>query len=165
MSSAGDGTLYRSNHAAPWSCQDAGVFSARSGHRPGQLPRPASCSSVPHSVLSTVVTHCAPPIRGEDDDFRSPLTCTPPLLVSIKGGDGHHLLHDLIIHTHVTRRTHTRSLEPRYCHSPQSSSRDLGASLPLSPRLYPLLQAPPVQDSTVHSHTLAGRTAPRPEPG
>src|SRR6185503_7504383 len=34
-----------------------------------------------------------------------------------------------------------------------SSSRDLGASLPLSPRLYPLLQAPPVQDSTVLSHT------------
>src|SRR6185503_5824990 len=33
-----------------------------------------------------------------------------------------------------------------------SSSRDLGASLPLSPRLYPLLQAPPVQDSTVLSH-------------
>src|SRR6185503_4543330 len=34
-----------------------------------------------------------------------------------------------------------------------SSSRDLGASLPLSPRLYPLLQTPPVQDSTVLSHT------------
>ena len=35
----------------------------------------------------------------------------------------------------------------------RSSSRDLGASLPLSPHLYPLLQAPPVQDSTVLSHT------------
>src|SRR6185436_5061205 len=34
-----------------------------------------------------------------------------------------------------------------------SSSRDLGASLPLSPRLYPLLQAPSVQDSTMLSHT------------
>jgi len=57
-----------------------------------QPPRPASCSSVPHSVLSTVVTHCAPPIRGEDDDFRSPRTCTPPLLMSIKGGGGLYLL-------------------------------------------------------------------------
>ena len=35
-----------------------------------------------------------------------------------------------------------------------SSSRDLGVSLPLSPRLYPLLQAPPVQDNTVPSHTI-----------
>ena len=34
-----------------------------------------------------------------------------------------------------------------------SSSRDLGAFLPLSPRLYPLLQAPTVEDSTVLSHT------------
>ena len=102
------------------SCQDAGAISARSGRRPGQPPRPAPCSSVPHSVLSTLVTHCAPLIRGEDDDFSSPRTWTPPLLVSIKGGGGHHLLHDLIIHTHVTRRTHTRSLEPRYWHLPQS---------------------------------------------
>ena len=135
------------------------------GRHPGQPPRLASWSLVPHNVLSIVGVHRRPPIRGEDDDFRSPHTCTPPLLVSIKGGGGQHLLHDIIIHTHVTHRTHTRSLEPRYWHSLQSSSRDLGVSLPLSPRLYPLLQAPPVQDSTVHSHTLAGRTAPRPEPG
>ena len=47
-----------------------------------------------------------------------------------------------------------------------SSSRDLGAFLPLSPRLYPLLQALRVQDNTVPSHTpFAGHTAPRPEPG
>ena len=46
------------------------------------------------------------------------------------------------------------------------SGRDLGASLPLSPRLYPLLQALRVQDNTVPSHNpFAGRTAPRPEPG
>ena len=49
----------------------------------------------------------------------------------------------------------------RYWHLPQSSSRDLGASLPLSPRLYPLLQAPPVQDSTVHSHTPLLDVRPR----
>ena len=42
-----------------------------------------------------------------------------------------------------------------------SSSRDLGASLPLSPRLYPLLQAPPVQDSTVPSHTPLLDVRPR----
>ena len=47
-----------------------------------------------------------------------------------------------------------------------SSSRDLGASLPLSPRLYPLLRALRVQDNTVPSHNpFAGRTAPRPELG
>ena len=42
-----------------------------------------------------------------------------------------------------------------------SSSRDLGASLPLSPRLYPILQAPLVQDSTVLSHTPLLDVQPR----
>src|SRR6185503_614471 len=42
-----------------------------------------------------------------------------------------------------------------------SSSRDLGASLPLSPRLYPLLQAPLVQDNTVPSHTPLLDVRPR----
>ena len=42
-----------------------------------------------------------------------------------------------------------------------SSSRDLGASLPLSPRLYPLLQAPPVQDNTMPSHTPLLDVRPR----
>ena len=49
------------------------------------------------------------PIRGEHDDFRSPRTCTPPL-VSIKGGGEHHFLDDLISNTYVTRRTHTPAL-------------------------------------------------------
>ena len=51
---------------------------------------------------------------------------------------------------------HIRSSEPRYWHSPQSTpplAEDLGASLPLLSRLYPILQAPPVQDSTVLLHT------------
>ena len=39
------------------------------GCRPGQLPHPAPYPPVHHSVLSTVQIHCAPPIRGEDDDF------------------------------------------------------------------------------------------------
>ena len=39
------------------------------GHRPGQPARPAPCSPVRYSVLSTVDIHCTPPIRGEDDDF------------------------------------------------------------------------------------------------
>ena len=42
-----------------------------------------------------------------------------------------------------------------------SSSRDLGASLPLSPCLYPLLQEPPVQDNTVPSHTPLLDVRPR----
>ena len=58
------------------------------GRRSGQLPRPALCPPLDHSVLSTVVIHCAPSIWGGDDDSRSPRTCTPPLHVSIKGGDG-----------------------------------------------------------------------------
>ena len=36
---------------------------------PRTTTRPAPYSPVPHSVPSTVDIHCAPPIRGEDDDF------------------------------------------------------------------------------------------------
>ena len=50
------------------------------------------------------------PDSGKNDDFRSSRTCTPPLLVSIKGGGRHHLLDDLIIRTHVTSRTPAPSL-------------------------------------------------------
>ena len=90
-----DGTLNREHHDAHRNHKDAGAISARSGHCSRQPPRPAPCSPLHHSVLSTVDIRCTPPIREEDDDFRSPRTCTPPLLVSIKGGGGHHLLHDL----------------------------------------------------------------------
>ena len=75
--------------------------------------------------------------------------------MSIKGGGGllpKPSLHGLTLATH---NTHTRALLSTILALASiifSSSRDLGASLPLSPRLYPLLQAPPVQDSTVLSH-------------
>ena len=42
-----------------------------------------------------------------------------------------------------------------------ATSGDLGASLPLSPRLYPLLQALRVQDNTVPSHTPLLDVRPR----
>ena len=66
------------------------------------------------------------------------------------------------IHTHVTRRTRTPAPQNMILAlaSINSSSRDLGASLPFSPSLYPLLQAPPVQDSTVLSHTLCWTYGP-----
>ena len=36
---------------------------------PRTTARPAPYSPVPHSVPSTLDIHCAPPIRGEDEDF------------------------------------------------------------------------------------------------
>jgi hypothetical protein len=89
--------------------------------------------------------------------------------VTIKGGGGLPLKGTLAII--VTQSDH--SIEHNTQHpilAPASidfsSSRDLGASLPLSPRLYPILQAPPMQDNTVPSHTpFAGRTAPWTELG
>ena len=75
--------------------------------------------------------------------------CTPPLFVSIKGEAGSILGgRDPVEHN-------TQQITPILALASinSSSNRDLGASLPLSPRLYPLLQAPPVQDSTVPSHT------------
>ena len=65
---------------------------------------------------------------------------------------------------HVTRRTCTPTPQNTIlalASINSFSSRDLGASLPLSPHLYPLLQAPPVQDSTVLSHTPLLDVRPR----
>ena len=47
---------------------------------PKTTARPAPYSPVPHSVPSTVDIHCAPPIRGEDDDFRHPVHVRRPSL-------------------------------------------------------------------------------------
>ena len=33
----------------------------------------ATPDAMPHSVLSTVLNHCTPVIRGENDDFHVPL--------------------------------------------------------------------------------------------
>ena len=95
-----------------------------------------------------------------------PCTCTPSLLVSIKGGGG------LPLRGTTSPRDQTHSIERNSLSSTEhpilalasidsSSSRDLGASLPLSPRMYPLLQAPPVQDNTVPSHTPLLDVRPR----
>ena len=126
---------------------------------PGRPPRLAPYSPVLHSVLPIADDHCTSVIRGEDDDFQSPRTCTLPLLVSIKGGGG--ISSHLAFHP---QNTHSLTL-PRYWHLPQSLSRDLGASLSFSPRLYSPTTGTSVQDNTVRSHTTTGRTAPWPEPG
>ena len=49
-------------------------------------------------------------------------TCTPPLLVSIKGGGGLYLGGWILAAQHLAPLTeHTRSSESRYWHSPQST--------------------------------------------
>src|SRR6185437_5754657 len=102
-----------------------------------------------------VLDCCIPTARGEHDDFRDPLYMYPSLLVSIKGGGGLPLrgwVGSLGI-TPYTERTHSLLAPTSLLATHNSfSSRDLGASLPLSPRLYPLLQALRVQDNTVPTH-------------
>ena len=110
--------------------------------------------AIPHSVLPTVLDYCTLAIQGENDDFHDPLCMytVPPCdykrrrHASFKG-DGHLRRRD---HRHTISTTEHPILALVSINS--SSSRDLGASL-LSPRLYPLLQAPPVQDSTMLLHT------------
>ena len=132
------------------------------GRYPGRLPCLTPCPTVYFLQYSATV----PRDSGENDDFHAPHSCAPPLLVTIKGGGG------LPLTLSLGGRSDTSG--PQLLRSPtftiiaipdSSSSRDLGASLPLSPCLYPLLQAHRVQDNTVPSHTpFAGRTTPRPEP-
>ena len=65
-----DGTPHSNDHAARWSRQDAGAISAK----PRTMPRTtATPGAIPHNVLPTVLNHCTPAIRGEDDDFHDPL--------------------------------------------------------------------------------------------
>ena len=119
---------------------------------------------MPHNVLSTVLDHCTPAIRGKPTTSTFPCACTPSLLVAIKGGGGLPLKGTFAII--VTQSDHsiehnTQHLILALASIDFSSSRDLGASLPLSPRLYPLLQAPLVQDNTVPSHTPLLDVRPR----
>ena len=136
---------------------------------------------MPHSVLLTVSDHCTPAIRGEDDDFHVSLLmyAAPPCDYirrrlghprnDLWTGAGGFLFRSLARRT--LRRFRTWSIityapASLFATFNPSSSKDLGAFLPLSPRLYPLLQALRVQDNTVHSHIpFAGRTAQQPEPG
>jgi len=103
-----------------------------------------------------------------------PHSCTPPLLMPIKRGGGFplagggliSLVWTLCLVSLASLLKRTRKVYRALISTDSTLSRDLGASLPLSPRLYPLLQALRVQDNTVPSHThFAGRTASRPEPG
>ena len=116
------------------------------------MPRTtATTGAIPHNVLPTVLDHCTPAIRGEDDDFHDPLCMytVPPCVYKRGVGPLGRKQRFALLAEHI------RSFEPRYWHSPQSTSPLAETwELPsLSPRLYPLLQAPPVQDSTVLSHT------------
>ena len=116
---------------------------------------------MPYNVLPTVFGHCTPRFGGKRRLPR-PHSCAPPLLVTIKGGGRPPLrgtFWTLAIITYV--RDHCRSLSATEHPTNFASSRDLGASLPLSLRLYPLLQALRVQDNTVSSYTLLLDVRPR----
>ena len=80
-----DGTPYGDEHATCWSWQDAGAISARSRTISRTTATP---DAVPHSVLPTVFDHCTLAIRGKTTTSTFPYSCTPPLLVTIKGGGG-----------------------------------------------------------------------------
>jgi len=157
-----DCTPYIDDHAACWGWQDAGAISAR----PRTIPRTTAMpDAMPHSVLPIVFDHCTPVIRGKTTTSPFPCACTPSLLKTIKGGDGLPLRGTFFLRPSLHEHNAQRSILALASIS-FSSSRDLGAFLPLSPLLYPRLQAAPVQDNTVPSHTpLAGHTAPRPKPG
>ena len=62
-----DGTPYSNDHAARWSYKDTGVIFARP--RTTAMP-----GAIPNGVLPTVLDHCGPAIRGEDDDFHDLLS-------------------------------------------------------------------------------------------
>ena len=148
----------------PQGSQDAGAIPAWLKGLPRMTSTP---DAILCSVLSTATLHCSPTIRGKTMTSEISHICTPPLPVSIKGGGM--LLPNplsssssLSIHglTLATRRTHTRSPELDIGTCLNHPSRDLGASLPLSPCLYSPTIGTQVLDNTVHSHTPAGRTAP-----
>ena len=76
---------YSDDHAACWGWQDAGAISAR----PRTISRTtATPDAMPHSVLPMVFDYCTPAIRGKMTTSILPCSCTPPLLVTIKGGGG-----------------------------------------------------------------------------
>ena len=78
--------------------------------------------------------------------------------MTIKGGGGPPL--DGMLRRFQTRSIITYTPASLFATFNPSSSRDLGAFLPLSPRLYPLLEAPWVQDNTVPSQTRGARSSP-----
>ena len=106
-------TPYSDDHSAYRGWQDAGAISAR----PRTMPRTiATPNAMPYSVLSTVFDHCTPTIRGKTMTSTFPHSCTPPPLVTIKGGGGLPLrgdvlldIKDPVIHTR-DHRTHLNQL-------------------------------------------------------
>ena len=106
---------------------------------------------------------------GEDNDFHVPplMYTAPPYdykrrrRASFKG-DGHPHSRSSSHSQHHSEHMHSL-LAPTslFATLNPSSNRDLGASLPLSPCLYPLLQSLRVQDNTVPSHTPLLDVRPR----
>ena len=83
----------------------------RDPHKAKGLPRTAATpGAIPHSVLPTVADHCAPLIRGKTTTPQISRTCTPLLLVSIKGGGGllpkSYLIRPLALHSHTRSPEH-----------------------------------------------------------
>ena len=77
--------------------------------------------AMPHSVLPTMFDHCTPAIRGKTTTSTFPYSCTPPLLVTIKGGGGLPLtgtFWTLAIITYIRDHRHTLSTAE---HSPHST--------------------------------------------
>ena len=80
-----DRTPNSDDHTTCRGWQDAGAISAG----PRTISRTtATPDAMPHSVLPTVFDYCSPAIRGRTTTFTLPYSCTPPLLVTIKGGGG-----------------------------------------------------------------------------
>ena len=157
-----DRTPYSDSHTVYKGWQDTGAISV--GRRTISMTT-ALPVTMPHSVLSTVSYHYTPRFGRKRRLLRPPLMCAAPPC-DYKRRRRASFRRDATL-----QRLQTRSIityAPAYLFSTfnPSSSRDLGAYLPLPPCLYPLLQAHWVQDNTVPSHTpFAGRTVPRPEPG
>ena len=111
------------------------------------MPRTTAMpGTIPHSVLSTVLDLCTPAIRGEDDDFSFlPYMYTAPPCVYKRGRRAlsYRRSSGETLHSASLTRAHTLFGAPILALASinSSSSRDLRAFLPLSPRLYPLLQA------------------------
>ena len=73
------------DHAACRGWQDAGAISAG----PRTISRTtATPDAMPHSVLPTVFDYCTPAIQGKTTTSKLHCSCTPSLLVTIKGGGG-----------------------------------------------------------------------------
>ena len=118
---------------------DTGVISAR--------PRTTTTpDATPHIVLPTVFDHCTPAIQGKTTTSTFPYSCTPPLLMTIKGGGGLPLKGDAIINDVAIIVIRSVPLSTRYWHSPQSTS-PLAETWEL-PSLSRLACTPPTTDTS-----------------